>query len=130
LQKTNDSNCFELSLYSGGILTDTNIAVQLKKLQTAFPRQPAEFFNVLAERIVANGFTNERLNEAVNKVIDNFQYRELNVSDITRFDKKVKLYTYGGYCDLISRSLAVHEDFDTKQIDGKYYWFLKKDLHQ
>ncbi len=43
---------------------------------------------------MANGFTDKRLQDAVNYVIDNFQYKELNVSDIIRFDKYLKLYSY------------------------------------
>ena len=52
-----------------------------------------DFWNLLAERIFENGFTEQRINDAVNKILDNFQYKELNISDIIRFDRRKKLYT-------------------------------------
>ncbi len=92
----------EISTYRG-VLTDNGMAKNMRKLQSAFPKQNKEFFNVLAERLIANGFSDERLSDAVNNVIDNFQYKELNISDIVRFDKKRKLYNYQEACKLATR---------------------------
>ena len=91
----------EVSLYQGS-LTDMGVAKNMRKLQSAFPKQSKEFFNVLAERLIANGFTDERLTDAVNNVIDNFQFKELNISDIVRYDKKMRLYNYKEACRLVT----------------------------
>ena len=98
----------------------------MRKLQSAFPKQSKEFFNVLAERLIANGFTDQRLTEAVNNVIDNFQYKELNISDIVSFDKKIKLYTYQEACRLITqKGYEFGRDLERINVDDKVYWIMK-----
>ncbi len=93
LPKIQSDGTRTLTLYNDQ-LSKIGIAKGIKKLQISFPRQTAEFFNVLSERLIANGFTDKRFEDAVNNVIDNFQYKELNISDIVKFDKNVRLYTY------------------------------------
>lgn len=97
-------------------------------LARAFPKHEAGFFKLLTERVVANGFTAKRLNDAVNYLVDNFQYKELNISDIIKFDKKVKLYTYNEVCSMVTRGEATFEDFSLKEIDGKVFRIKKTDL--
>ena len=102
------------------------IAKNMKKLQSAFPKQSKEFFNVLAERLVANGFTDERLADAVNNVIDNFQYKELNISDIVRFDKKMRLYNYNEACKLVTEEgYEFGKDLHRTEMDDGVYWIMK-----
>lgn len=99
----------------------------MRKLQSAFPKQNKEFFNVLAERLIANGFTDERLTDAVNYAIDNFQYKELNVSDIVRFDKKIKLYTYSEACRMVTKDgYEFGKDLQRITLDDRVYWTMKK----
>lgn len=123
LRKTNSN---ELSLYVD-TLSDTGIAKNMRKLQVAFPRQSKEFFNVLAERLIANGFTDKRLSDAVNHVIDTFQYKELNISDIVKFDKKIRLYNYNEACILVTKDgYRFGKDLQRIEKEGKSYWFLKE----
>lgn len=118
----------EISLYEGGILTDRSVAINLKKLKEAFPRMQPAFFNLLSERIIANGFTDQRLTDAINNVIDNFEYKELNVSDIIRYDRKVKLHTYKEAAAMVTAGKATFEDFEIREINGIVYRVLKTDL--
>ncbi len=114
-----------MSLYEGS-LSDMGVAKNMRKLQSAFPKQGKEFFNVLAERLIANGFTDERFADAVNHVIDTFQYKELNISDIVKFDKKVKLYNYSEACTLVTRDgYEFGRDLKRTEMDGRVYWILK-----
>ena len=123
LKKTQCSN--EVSLYRGS-LSDIGIAKNMRKLQSAFPKQNKEFFNVLAERLIANGFTDERLTDAVNNVIDNFQYKELNVSDIVQFDKKIKLYTYSEACRMVTKDgYEFGKDLVRTEMENGVYWIIK-----
>ena len=117
-----------VSLYQGGEASGTDIAVSMKRLQTAFPKMDNAFFNLLAERVLDNGFTAERLKDAVNHVLDNFQYKELNISDIIRFDRRAKLYTYGEVCQLVTSGKAGWEDFEKREIGGKVYRVKISDL--
>lgn len=125
-RKAQHSN--ELSLYEGA-LSDVGIAKNMRKLQSAFPKQSKEFFNVLAERLIANGFTDERLADAVNNVIDTFQYKELNISDIVKFDKKIRLYTYSEACRLVTeKGYEFGRDLHRTTIDDKVYWVMEKPI--
>lgn len=89
-----------------------------------------DFFNVLAERIVANKFSNKRLQDAVNHILDNFQYKELNISDIVKFDKRAKLYSYNDVCNLVTRNQASFSDFQIVEIEGNTYRIKKTDIRQ
>lgn len=118
----------EVSLYSGGVLTDTCIAINLKKLKEAFPKMQPSFFNLLSERIIANGFTDQRLIDSVNHVIDNFEFKELNVSDIIKFDRKAKMYTYSEVAEMVTTGKASFDDFEKREINGRIYRIKKTDL--
>ena len=118
----------EISLYEGGMLTERTLAIYLKKLREAFPRQTDTFFDILTERIIANGFSDQRLADAVNNVIDNFRYKELSVADIIQHDKRVKLYTYTEVAAMVTSGKAAFEDFETREINGKTYRVIKTDL--
>ena len=118
----------EISLYAGGFLTDRGVAVNLKKLKEAFPRMQPAFFNLLSERLIANGFTDSRVTDAVNNVIDNFEYKELNISDVIKFDKKVKIYTHSEATILVTSGRATFDDFEKREINGVTYRILKSDI--
>ena len=96
----------EVSIYTGE-LTPKCIAVEMKKLGgVAFPDLDPEFLNVLTERVVENGFTNERLQDAVGELIDTFQYKRPSVANIINYDKRMRLYSHseGSPCYSQSRS--------------------------
>ena len=86
-----------------------------------------EFWNVLAERIVSVGFTSKRLKNAIENVIDNFQYKELNISDIIKYDRRVKLYTGKEFCEAQLNGTPANE-FEKMKIDGVNYFAKKVDL--
>ena len=97
-------------------------------MQVAFPSRPAAFFNLLAERIVANGFSDDRLRDAVAKVIDTFSYKEINISDVIGFDRRIRMYTYGEMCEQIHERLAKADDFQIREIQDRKFWVKKTDL--
>ncbi len=117
-----------VSLYNGRSADPNEIAVGMKRLKVAFPKMDNAFFNLLAERVMDNGFSSERLKHAINHVLDNFQYKELNISDIIRFDKRVRLYSYNEVCVLVSKGLASFTDFEKREINGTVYRVLKSEL--
>lgn len=103
----------------------------MNRLRAAFPKMidNPDFFNLLSERVVANGFSNERLKDAINQVLDNFQYKELAISDIIKYDRKVKLYTYSEVVSLVTKGLSVWPDFEIKEINGNHFRVKKADLY-
>lgn len=117
-----------MSLYQDNEASPTDIAVSMKRLQTAFPKMENTFFNLLAERVLDNGFTVERLRDAVNNLIDNFQYKELNISDIIRFDRRARLYSYHEASVCVTEGKATFSDFEKREIKGNIYYIKKSDL--
>ncbi len=117
-----------VSLYQDNDASPNEVAVSIKRLELAFPKMERGFFDLLAERIIANSFTSERLKDAINHVLDNFQYKELNISDIIRFDKRARLYSYNEVCVMVSKGQVSFTDFEKREIDGTVYRVLKKDL--
>ena len=117
-----------LSLYQDTYATPDNIASAIKRLRGAFPKMGGEFFDILYERIDKNKFTKQRLEDAVNNVLDNFQYKELNVADIISYDKRAKLFSYNQMCNEIANGQAVMDEFQRLEVDGRSYWARKVDL--
>lgn len=124
----NSNGEMSVSLYNGRSADPNEIAVGMKRLKVAFPKMDNAFFNLLAERVMDNGFSSERLKHAINHVLDHFQYKELNISDIIRFDKRVRLYSYNEVCILVSKGLASFTDFEKREINGTVYRVLKSEL--
>lgn len=77
------------------------------------------------ERIKANNFSDERLIDAVNNVIDNFQYKELNISDIIKWDKREKLITYNQLVSLVTSGKENMLDWEMIEINGHKLWKQK-----
>lgn len=90
-----------------------------------------EFWNLLSEFVVSENFTSQRLKDAINHVIMNFQYKELNISDIIKFDKKIKLYTYNEVFRMIEKNeVSGFDEFENKEINGKVYRIKKSDIEK
>lgn len=102
----------EISVYQGQPAGPREIAQELVKLKYAFPEMETQFIQILSERLVANGFTEQRIRDAVANVIDNFTYKKPNIADIVKFDRKVKLYTYNEVSALVTKGEASFSDFE------------------
>lgn len=88
----------KISLYQGQ-LTKKNVALNELKIKATFPSLPAEFYKVLANRIKENNFSDARLSDAVNHVIDNCVYPQPTIAQFISYDKEVKLYSYAEFMD-------------------------------
>ena len=66
----------------------------IAKIKFAFPSLPLEFYDVLSDRIKAQGFSDARLQDAVNHVIDTCHYPTPTIADFISFDKKFKVFTH------------------------------------
>jgi hypothetical protein len=82
-----------MSLYTGQLTTQGRIDA-IVKIKQAYPELPIGFFDVFDERIGANGFSDERLADAVNWVIDNVPYPKPTIASFISFDKKIEINTY------------------------------------
>ncbi|MBQ5779093.1 MAG: hypothetical protein IIW13_03795 [Paludibacteraceae bacterium] len=76
---------------------------------------------------MANGFTKERCADAVNHIIDNFAYKQINIADVIKFDRKRKVYTHGQMLAKLvcnGGTEASTDNFRKCEIDGQIYWYL------
>ena len=108
-------------------MTAEDGAMAIKKLTIAFPNQSRDFFLLLVERMLANDFSAQRCSDAINWLMDNFAYKQINIADVIKFDKKRKVYTYGQMCAKLVCNGGTEKDTDSfrkVQIDGQTYWYL------
>lgn len=126
LRKTDSG--FELSLYTDDVPKNSDFKTAANRLSIAFPKMTKEFFLLLTEFVAKEKFTAKRLEDSVNHVIANFQYKELNISDIMKFDRRAKLYTYLEVCEMWTKHRATVDDFEKRRINGTVYWVKKTDL--
>lgn len=94
----------EVSIFVGAPASAQHILVSIKKLSVAFPQMSKEFFNLLAERIAKTGMSSQRLEYAVNKVVDNFTYKQLTIADILSADIKCRLRSYSEMCNEVAKN--------------------------
>ena len=124
LQKVN--NEYSLSTYRGELRPET-VAKSVAKIKAAFPALTPEFFTLLIDRLKEKGFTDERLNDAVNNVIDKCQYPTPTLANFLSFDSRVKVYDYYQLCTMVDRQEASLDSFDKIKINGKLFWVRKSD---
>jgi len=115
-----------MSLYSDEYPTKDDFKAASNRLSISFPKMTKEFFVLLTEFVIKNKFTAKRLSDAVNHVIANFQYKELNISDIIKFDRRIKLYKSYEVYNIMGK--FPHSDFEKIEVDGINYYVRKVDL--
>ena len=110
----------EISVYSGEIATRKEVLTEAKKLIAAFPDAGNDYIILLVDRLTDNGFTAQRVHDAINHVIDTNPYKRPSIADIISFDKKVKLYTYSEL-EAKGRQGAkdVFKNYERVKIEGK-----------
>lgn len=83
----------EISVYHGDLTKET-AKNQFHRIKIAFPKLPAEFYIILQERLIENGFSDERFKDAVSHVIDTHIYPQPQIAEFITYDKRIKLFTY------------------------------------
>ncbi|MFV0392424.1 MAG: hypothetical protein ACK5KP_11175 [Paludibacteraceae bacterium] len=120
----------EISLYTDKTADVKLIATELRKLKAVFPALENDFISVLSERISVNGFTEQRLKDAVANVIDNFKYQRPSIADIIGFDTRIRLYDYSEYSNEILSKKATNSDFAKHWIKEKIFWVKISDCER
>lgn len=83
----------ELSIYKGELNKEC-IFSNVARIKKAFPALPIDFFDVFDDRLQANNFNDDRLNDAVNYVIDTCIYPTPTIAQFISFDRKFKVCSY------------------------------------
>jgi hypothetical protein len=113
----------ELSIYSGE-LTKERFVKETGKILQAFPKMPIETFNLLKDRFKENGFTDERLQDSVNNVIDTYEGWDKipNIANFIQWDKKVKTYIWSESIEIGQQYLVAIDVGEDKP-----KWVMKED---
>ena len=124
LTKTNDE--YSITTYTGE-LTQENVVRNFARIKACFPAISPEFYKVLMERIKEKGFSDDRLSDSVNNLIDNFQYPNPTLANILSFDKRVKILDYNQVCNLIHKQEAAFDNFSKIFIGEKMFYVRTSD---
>lgn len=89
----------------------------------------ADFFNLMTERIAKTGMTSRRLDYAVNRVIDNFTYKQLTIADVLSIDAKCRILSYAEMCSEAAKRGSSTDEYAPLYIGDaeKPAWVLKVD---
>ena len=82
-----------MSIYEGE-MTPRGLAMAVKKISDSFPELPKGFHDIFGDRVMELGFSDQRIMDAVNHVIDNCIYPKPTIAQFLSFDAKVKLYDH------------------------------------
>lgn len=77
-----------LSLYDDEIADMKTIMECVKKIKSAFPELPVDWFDQLIESVKRNNFTRQRLLDATFNLIDTCVYPKPTVGNFISYDKK------------------------------------------
>ena len=109
---------FEISVYSGEI-TKICIAENIAKLKLAFPSLELNFYEIFSDRIIANGFSNDRLKDAVNSVIDNCVFPSPTIAQFIAYDKHIKIYSYLDITKMLQYDAKPFETYKSVRLSNK-----------
>lgn len=115
-----------ITVYSGELKQET-VVKGVAKIKAAFPSLTPEFYQLFISRVRDKGFTDQRLTEAVNHVIDNCQYPTPTLANFLSFDKRVKVLNYDELCDLVTTLKATFQSYTAIIINGKRFYVRNAD---
>lgn len=117
---------YELSLYNDP-LTTKGIVDNIRRIKSAFPDLPAEFYDVFTDMIQQDKFTDARLKDAVNHVIRTCIYPRPTIAQFISYDKRKKVFNYLDMCKKVDEyggKIWVHF-YMIDLPDGKKGWLEK-----
>lgn len=101
-------------------MTKKGVADVTAKVMKAFPGWSKEQSEVLKDRFAENRFTDERMMDAVNNVIDTYEgYGKIpNIANFIQFDKRYRVFTIPEVNALEAKGTHKFQDFAIVRIEG------------
>lgn len=106
-----------LSVYSGE-LTLKAVIEQNMRIKQAFPNLPNEWYEIFQNRIIENHFTDNRLVDAVNYVIDHCQYPTPTIAQFIQYDVKIPVKTYQELLLMLNDDKKVFDHYKAVKIEN------------
>jgi hypothetical protein len=107
----------EISLYKGQ-LTTQKLIEGVAIIQKSFPSLPISFYEIFKERIKANNFTDERLMDAIENVIDTCVYPTPTIAQFISWDKKVKVFKYPDILKMLDEDPNAFDRYKRIELEG------------
>ena len=126
----------EVTTYKGAPATAAEITSQIDRLRRNYTQMKPDFFAVLTNELAVDEWPIERIKDAVTHVLRTKTGGFISIADIFSYDKPMRLYNHNGYMWLIGSGRArdnvdpAKSDFGTIKIEGKVFFYLKKDVPQ
>lgn len=118
-----------LSIYVGDLNLKT-VLQQNIRIAKAFPQLHEGFYEILNQRLRENQFTDKRLVDAVNHVIDTCQYPTPTTANFISYDKCVEVLTHNDLLKQLSDDRKVFDRYEVVRIPeiDKPRYILKDDI--
>lgn len=128
----NNEGNLSLSTYTGE-LTKKTIDESLMRIKFAFSDLPIEFYLILQERVKSHNFSDSRLLDAVNNVIDNCIYPKPTIAQFISFDRRIQVYTHDQMTKKMSEyGQEIWNSYKAVKLDGmiKPVWIHVNDIER
>ena len=106
-------------------VNEKEMKYELARLLRAFPEIKPSVIDELIQQIRKEKIGPIRLQAAVDYVIKNFNWQKPTVSDVIKFDRKLRLYTYDEVCNKVTEGMNMNNFFMVPN-SGKL-WAMKTD---
>ncbi len=118
-----------LSVYVGDLNLKT-VLQQNIRIAKAFPQLHEGFYEILNQRLRENKFTDKRLVDSVNHVIDTCQYPTPTTGNFISFDKCVEVLTHNDLFKMLSDDRKTFDRYEAVRIPeiDKPRYILKEDI--
>ena len=120
-----------LSIYVGDLNLKT-VLQQNIRIAKAFPQLHEGFYEILNQRLKENQFTDKRLIDSVNHVIDTCQYPTPTTGNFISFDKSVEVLTHNDLLKMLTDDRNVFDRYEAVRIPevDKPRYILKEDINK
>jgi hypothetical protein len=114
-------------------MTKELVLSQFVRLKKLFPDLNDYFFNELKEAFINNGFSNERIVQSVNHVIETCHYKTPYIALFIDFDIRFKVYSYKQFREMIYKDGSqLYQKFSLVKLPNKDepYYVSNDDIKQ
>ena len=129
-----DQEGSSLTVYRDRKATADDVKMGIGKLDAAFPNsfktenEKTKFYAILTEMVIRQGLSSKQLSDAIYNCLVNCKtYKQINISDIVGYDKRLKLYGYNEMCVMVTKGEAEMSDFYRVKIRDKYFYIKKSE---
>lgn len=125
---------YSITTYRDEKATADDVRMAIGKLDAAFPNsfkteeEKSRFYAILTEMVIRQGLSSKQLSDAIYNCLVNCKtYKQINISDIVGYDKRLKLYGYNEMCVMVTKGEAEMSDFYRVKIRDKYFYIKKSE---